>query len=112
MIIARSQIKRRKKKIKSMEIKKLNRKEKSDLRDVLKNSCSKNLISLLETIKMFCSENCKKNIRGIFRIMSNSYVELFHENSEWLKDINYFCKKNFFIDVRRGPKFASENYFF
>ena len=44
--------------------------------------------------------------------MSNSYVELFHENSEWLKDINYFCKKNFIIDFRQGPKFASENSFF
>ena len=41
--------------------------------------------------------------------MSNSYVELFHENGEWLKDINYFCKKNFIIDFRQGPKFASEN---
>ena len=63
-------------------MKKLNRKEESDLRDVLKHSCSKNLIILLQTIKKFCSKNLisllqTKNIRGIFRIMSNSYSGAF-----------------------------------
>ena len=81
-----------------MEIKKLNRKEESDLRSVLKNSCSKNLINLLQTIKKYCSKNCKKNIRVISRIMSNSYSGAFFcQNGERLKDINYFCKKNFII---------------
>ena len=60
-----------------MEIKKLNCKEESDLRDVWKNSCSKHLISLLQTIKKFCRKNLAhllqtKNIWGIFRITSNS----------------------------------------
>ena len=53
-------------------MKKLNCKEEPDLRDILKNSCSKNLISLLQTIKKYCSKNCKKNIRDIFRIISDS----------------------------------------
>ena len=76
-----------------MEIKKSDRKKESDLRDVLKNSCSKNLISLLQTIKKYCSKNHKKNIRGIFRIMSNRYSGAFCKNSEQLKDIPTSAKK-------------------
>ena len=60
-----------------MEINKLNRKEEPDLRDILKNSYSENLISLLQTIKKYCSRDGKKNIRAIFRIMSNSYSGAF-----------------------------------
>ena len=71
-----------------MEIKKLNRKEESDLRDILKNSCSENLISLLQTVKKYCSKNLKKNIRGIFRIIQNSYSGTFLRNNKRLKDIN------------------------
>ena len=60
------------KKFKSMEIKKLNHKEEWNFRDVLKNGRFKNLVSLLQTIKKYCSKNRKKNIRGIFRIMLDS----------------------------------------
>ena len=81
-IIARFQIESNEKKLKLMEIKKLNRKEESDLRDVLKNSCSKHLISLLQTIKKFCRKDLTrllqtKNIKGIVRITSNSYKGAF-----------------------------------
>ena len=51
-----------------------------------------------------------KNIRNI----SESYLGLCRtcENSKRLKDINYFCKKNFIIGVWQGPKYASEDFFF
>ena len=48
-----------------MEIKKLNRKKNPDFRDILKNSCSENLISLLQTIKKYWSKNRKKIIMYI-----------------------------------------------
>ena len=49
--------------------------------------------------------------------MSNRYsgafiAELFCENRKLLKDINYFCNKNFIIGVWQGPKYASEDFFF
>ena len=53
---------------------------------------------LNKTIMMYCSENRKKNIRDIFRIMSNSYDEAFLKNL--LTDFNYFCKKNSLIGIR------------
>ena len=58
-----------------MEIKKLNRKEESDLRDVLKNSCSKHLISLLQTIKKFCRKFDTSTSNKKYQGHSQDYVE-------------------------------------
>ena len=93
-----------------MQIKKLNRNNQI-LRDVLKNSCSKNEISLLQTIKKYCSKNCRKDIRGIFTIMSNSYNGAF-----FAKMVNRWkalttSEKNYVIGVSQGPKYAYEVFF-
>ena len=45
---------------------------------------------------------------GIFRIIA----EHFCENSERLRDINYFCKKNFIIGIWEYAKYVSEDSFF
>ena len=60
-----------------MEIKEANHKEEPDLREGFKNSCFKNLSSLLQTSKKYCSKDRKKNSRGIFRIMSDCYSRAF-----------------------------------
>ena len=52
-----------------MEIKKLKHKKESDPQ-VLKNSCYKNLISLLQTIKKYCSKNHKKNMELFEKIVN------------------------------------------
>ena len=40
-----------------MEIKKLDRKKESDPQGRIKNSCSKNLVNLLQIINKYCSKN-------------------------------------------------------
>ena len=74
-----------------MKIKKLNRK---------KNSSPKNLIGLIQTIRKYCSKDYKKGISEVYLgLCRKAIVKLFCENSKRLKDINYFCNKNFILGV-------------
>ena len=82
-----------------MEIKKINHKKESDPQKRLKKSCSKNLISLLQTIKKYYSKYCKKLSEAYLGLCRTDIAELFCENSKRLQGINYFCKKKFIIDV-------------
>ena len=82
-----------------MKIKKLNRKEESDLRDIWKNRCSENVISVLQTIKKYCSKIVRKISEAYLGLCQTAIAELFCENSKRLKDINYFYKKSFIIGV-------------
>ena len=73
-----------------MEIKKLNRKEESDLRDVLKNSCSKNLKVYFKPSGRSAVKIVRKISEAHLGLCRAAKVKLFCENSKRLKDMNYF----------------------
>ena len=72
-----------------MEIKKLDRKKES----------KKNFVNVLQTINKYCSKNRKKISEEYLGSCQIAMTELFCKNSQLLKDSNYFCRKNFIIDV-------------
>ena len=75
-----------------MEKKKLNRKTESDLRDVLKNSYSENVISLLQAIMKYCSQTimnyCSNNHK---KEISEAYLGL--------------CQKTLTTFARKTPSY-------
>ena len=95
-----------------MEIKKLNRKDESDLRDILKNSCSKIWLVYLKQSRSSAVKFVRKIPEAYLGLCWTAIAELFCESSKQLKDINHFCKKNLIIGFWHGPKFASEDFFF
>ena len=80
MIIVRSHIKSSEKRFKSMKIKKLDRRKDQILRDVFKNSCSKNLTSLLQT-RSIAVKTVKKILEAYLGLCQTAMTELFCENS-------------------------------
>ena len=81
MITVRSHIKNSEKRFKSMEIKKLDRKKESDPQGRIKNSCSKNLVNLLQIINKYCSKNLLKISEAYLGSCQTALTELFYENS-------------------------------
>ena len=92
-----------------MEIKKLNRKEESDLRDILKNSCPKIWLVYFKQWRSSAVKIVRKISEAYLGLCRTAIAELFCESSKQLKDI---CKKNLIMGVWHGLKYAPEDFLF
>ena len=95
-----------------MEIKKLNRKDESDLRDILKNSCSKIWLVYFKQSRSSAVKIFRKIPEAYLGLCRTAVAELFYESSKQSKDINHLCKENLIMGVWHGPQYASEDCFF